>query len=62
MEKITEINEITDGEGYSTMSGYEVVTNDPSIKLLIDDQQCCANHSGIFGAMMTPANLLALNY
>ncbi len=48
MEKITAINEITDEEECSTMSGFEVVTNNQSIKLLIDDQQDCCEVFGYF--------------
>jgi hypothetical protein len=45
MEKILEIKEITEHRDRHPMSGFAVVTNKQTIKLLIDDYQyCCENH------------------
>ncbi len=58
MEKITAINKITDRGKYSTMSGFEVVTNNQTIKLLIDDQQDCCETFGYFWCNDEPGEFI----
>jgi hypothetical protein len=48
MEKIQEIKKITDGEGYSAMSGFAVVTDKQTIKLMINNNQQCYENWGYF--------------
>lgn len=48
MEKISEIKEMTEGKGYDTKSGFAVITDKQTIKLLIDDYQNCCENWGYF--------------
>lgn len=48
MEQIKAITEITEGEGWDVMSGYEVITDQQRITLLIDDQASCCERFGYF--------------
>ena len=48
METINDIKEITEGESWRTMGGFEVVTDSQSIKLLINNQQDCRENFGYF--------------
>lgn len=48
MEKITGISEITCEDEGTTMSGFEVTTNDQVIRLAIDNQQHCCENFGYF--------------
>jgi hypothetical protein len=48
MEKILEIKETIEVKDYSKYSGYEIITNKQSIKLLISSSQGCCESWGYF--------------
>ena len=48
MEKIILINEISEGGGWSSKSGFAISTDKQVIKLLIDNHQDCCEHWGYF--------------
>ena len=47
-ETITAINEITEGERWSSMAGYEVLTDKQRITLMIDNESSCCERWGYF--------------
>ena len=48
MEKIIAVNDYEGKDGYSGVSGFEVVTDKQSIKLFIDNSQSCCENWGYF--------------
>jgi len=48
VEKIIEINDYEEKEGYGSVAGFEVVTNKQSIKLFIDNNSQCYERWGHF--------------
>lgn len=48
MERILRIEELTTKEGYTSYSGYSVITDKQSILLAIGDQQNCCENWGYF--------------
>ena len=48
MEKIIEIKDYEGKSNYGSVSGFEVVTTEQSIKLFIDNYQSCCEHWGYF--------------
>lgn len=48
MEQILKIEEYQEGEGWESMSGYAITTNNQIIKLMIDDDQQCCENAGYF--------------
>lgn len=47
-EKILRIEEIREKDGWCSQSGYAVITDKQTIKLKIDDVQCCCENAGYF--------------
>jgi hypothetical protein len=61
MEKILKIEEITECENCGQKVGYAVVTNEQTIKLLIDNDQCCCEHWGYFWCNDNPQDFVGAN-
>ena len=58
MEKIVEIKDYEEKEGYSNVAGFEVLTTDQSIKLYIDNESSCCEKWGYFWCNDNPQDFI----
>ena len=58
MEKIVEIKDYEEKEGYSNVAGFEVLTTEQSIKLFIDNDSLCCERWGYFWCNDAPQDFV----